>query len=113
MEESKTKLKKLLIASVSLYLLAWVVGISVLKPYLFDFQYNELFFENPWIIWSLLFVVFMWIPVSLFLLGQGIFLRRRMNAEGYEGDRSICTLSIVIPFIFWIFYLLSRVVNLV
>jgi hypothetical protein len=113
MEESKTKLKKLLIASVSLYLLAWVVGISVLKPYLFDFQYNELLFANQWIIWSLLFVGFMWIPVSLFLLGQGIFLRRRMDAEGYEGDRSVCTMSIVIPFIFWIVYLLSRVVNLV
>ena len=112
LEASKTRLRKLLISSVVLYIVGWLVGWGLLKPYLFDFQYNELFFRNQWIVWMLLFVVFMWIPVSLFLLVQGIILRKQMNAEGYAGDRSISTLAIVVPFFFWILYFLSRFLNL-
>lgn len=60
----------------------------------------------------LIFVVFMWIPVSLFLLIQGILLRKQMNAEHYDGDRSISALAIVVPLFFWVFYFLSRILNL-
>ena len=112
-DRDKSRLKKLLISSIVLYFLAWGVGLGVLKPVLYDFKNIGLFLDYQWFFWILTFITFMWIPVSLWLLGQGIFLRKQMNSVNYEGDRSISTLAIAVPISFWIFYILSRIINIV
>ena len=111
LEEEQGRLKSLLIASIVLYILAWIIGLGVLKPILYDFENLDLFLNYPWLVWILTFMTFTWIPVSLWLLWQAVLLRRQMNAVHYEGDKSIATLSIAVPIFFWVFYVLSRILQ--
>jgi hypothetical protein len=111
LDEEKGRLKNLLIASIVLYILSWIFGLGVLKPILYDFENLDLLLNYPWLIWVLTFVTFTWIPVSLWLLWQAVILRRQMKAINYEGDKSIATLSIALPIFYWVFYILSRILQ--
>ena len=111
LDEEKGRLKNLLIASIVLYIFSWIIGLGVLKPILYDFENLDLVLNYPWLIWILTFMTFTWIPASLWLLWQAMLLRRQMKAINYEGDKSIATLSIALPIFYWVFYILSRILQ--
>jgi hypothetical protein len=111
-DTEENRLKKLLISSIFLYFLSWVLGLGVLNRILNDIETIGLFLDYQWVFWIMSFFIFMWIPVSLWLLVQGILLRKQMITANYGGDKSISTLAIVIPLTYWIIYILSRILNI-
>jgi hypothetical protein len=110
LDEENRRLKGLVIATTSAYILGWVVGLS-LNRILNSEKFLIWMIEYSWTIylsWFLLFLCFCWIPLSIFLVIQGFSIRKQYAATGYTGDRTIGNLSVLLPFAFFAIYFVTR-----
>ena len=112
LEDENNRLKSLLRATTLFY----VIG-GGLSLWFANFLYSDAFvvwtFGRPWTLWVTGFVLFLsysWMPLTLFLLFQGIVLKRKYSEVSYTGDRTVGNLSVVIPLAFIFIYVFTRVV---
>ena len=98
-DEENSRLKGLLIATILAYILAIALSLFMNRIVNSD-SYVVWFLEYSWVIylsWFLLFLVYCWIPLTIFLFVQGLILKRKYSLHAFNGDRTIGNLSIVIP----------------
>lgn len=111
LDEENSRVKGLLVATTFLYLLGWIVGF-ILNRVINSDDYIIWTFDHNWVIyltWFFAFLGFCWIPVSLFLLAQGLILRRKYSEYSFDGDRTIGNLSVFLPLIFILIYFATRI----
>ena len=111
LDDENNRLKGLLIATIAFYILGGGLGLLFGK-FLYSDTYIIWTFEKPWIIWAtwvVMFLTFSWIPLSVFLLWQGIVLRRKYSETAYSGDRTVGNLSVFVPVVFALIYIFTRV----
>ena len=111
LEEENSRLKGLLVATTSTYVFGWVVGLA-LNRVIDSNSYVVWLIEHSWVVyitWLFLFLVYCWIPLSIFLLVQGFILRKKYSDHSYAGDRTIGNLSVVVPLVFFAIYIFTRV----
>jgi hypothetical protein len=111
LDEENSRLKGLLIATTSVYILGWVIGL-ILNRTINSAAYLLWSIEFSWVIyltWLFVFLGFCWIPLSIFLLLQGFILKRKYSDHSYTGDRTIGNLSVVVPVVFFVIYFFTRV----
>lgn len=111
LDEENSRLKSLLIATTGFYALSWVITMSFGK-----FIYSDSFvlwsLEHSyaiWLTWFLMFLAYAWVPLSVFLLFQGLKLTRAYSAASYPGDRTVGHLSIYVPLGFLFIYIFTRI----
>ena len=110
MDDENNRLKGLLIATTTAYLLSWVLA-YFLVPYLFDDLFLLWMLEYPWLVYLsylLIFLAFCWIPLTVFLLIQGIILKKKYSEYHYTGDKTVGNLSVLLPIVFISIYVLTR-----
>lgn len=111
LDDENSRLKALLKASTAAYVIGW--GISfILGHALYDDKYLNWMSEYQWLVyisWLLIFLGFCWVPLSIFLLIQGIIIRKKYSDLGYTGDKTIGNLSVLLPAIFFVIYVGTRV----
>ena len=111
LDEENNRLKGLLIATTAMYFLSWIIGL-LLNRLINSDNYIIWTFEYTWVIyvtWFFLFLLYCWIPLSIFLMVQGFILRKKYSHHSYTGDRTIGNLSVVIPIVFFAIYSFTRV----
>jgi hypothetical protein len=108
LEEENNRLKRLLIATVSLYLVSWIAAYASNKL-LYDFRYIGLFIENQWIAYLILFFGLAWMPATIFLFIQARSLNKKMKYSENFIDKSVVTLSITLPIVMAIVYIGTRI----
>jgi hypothetical protein len=108
LEEENSRLKRLLIATLFLYLISWIASYASAKL-LYDFRYIELYIENQWLTYIILFFAFTWIPATIFLFVQGKKLKSKINLSTEVIDKSIVNLSITLPIVMVIIYISTRI----
>ena len=111
LEEENSRLKRLLVATAITYVIGWIIGLS-LGRFVYSDSYIIWTFGRPWafyITWVFLLIGYFWIPLSIFLLVQGIILKRKYSENLYSGDKTIGNLSVVTPVFFWAVYIFTRV----
>ena len=108
LEEENSRLKRLLIATVTLYLISWIASFASTRL-LYDLRYVGLFIENQWIAYLLLFLGLAWMPATIFLFVQARILKQKMKSSDVVIDKSIVTLSITIPIVISIVYIGTRI----
>jgi hypothetical protein len=108
LEEENSRLKRLLIATVTLYLISWVAAYASNKL-LYDFRYIGLFLDNQWIAYLILFLGLAWMPVTIFLFVQARSLNQKMKYSEEVIDKSVITLSITLPIVMGIVYVGTRI----
>ena len=111
LDEENNRVKGLLVATTTIYLLGWIIGLF-LNRVLNSGSYIVWTFEHSWVIyvsWFFLFLGYCWIPLSIFLLVQGFLLKKKYSEHSYTGDRTIGNLSVVIPVVFFAIYIFTRV----
>lgn len=112
LEEENSRLKGLLVATTSIYVFGWVVGLALVRV-IDSNSYIIWLVEHSWgvyITWLFLFLVYCWIPLSIFLLVQGFILRKKYSDHSYAGDRTIGNLSVVVPLVFFSIYVATRLI---
>ena len=112
LEEENHRLKSLLIATIIFYIFGFGLGLFFAK-FVYSDAYIIWTFGRPWtlwVTWFALFISYSWIPLTLFLLFQGILLKRKYSEVSYTGDRTVGNLSIVVPLVFVLIYIFSRVI---
>ena len=112
LEEENHRLKSLLTATTIFYVFGGGLSLWFAK-----FLYSDAFIVwtigRPWTLWVTWFVLFLsysWIPLTFFLLIQGILLKRKYSEVSYTGDRTVGNLSVVVPLVFISIYIFTRVV---
>jgi hypothetical protein len=110
LEEENSRLKRLLIATTGFYVVAWIIGLTFGRFVNSD-EYVIWYFEHfyaAWVSWIAIFSIYSWVPLAVFLFLQGLGLRKRYVREDFTGDRSIGNLSLLLPIVFLLIYLLTR-----
>jgi len=110
LDEENNRLKGLLIATTISYLFSWGLAFF-LAPYLFDDGFILWVLKYPWLIYIsyfLLFLSYCWIPLSIFLLIQGVILRKKYSESQFTGDKTIGNLSVLLPVVFLLIYVATR-----
>ena len=107
-EEENSRLKRLLVATVILYIVSWCSA-YVLDKFLYDFRYIGLFIENQWVTYLLLFFGFAWMPATIFLFIQARNLNRKIGKPEQVIDKSVITLSLTLPIAMAIVYVGTRI----
>lgn len=113
MEEENNRIKTLLIATVSAYLIALGVGV-VLNRLINSEEFLVWTVEHSWgiyLTYFMLFISYCWIPLILFLFVQGIRLRQNYQSINYRGDRTVGNLAVLIPIIIGIVYFGTRLLS--
>ena len=114
-EEENSRLKSLLIATTIAYLFTFSIAIF-LSDFIDSDQYLIWAIEYDWVeylSWLVLFLAFCWVPMSIFLGIQGFILRKKYNAVGFAGDRTVGNLSAFLPILFLVVYIGSRVLKFI
>jgi hypothetical protein len=112
LEDENNRLKTLLIATTVIYLVCGGLGI-VASNFVYSDAYILWTFGRPWTIWIswlAIFITFSWIPLTLFCLFQGVLLKKKYSAASYSGDKTVGNLSVLLPVVFILIYILSRVI---
>lgn len=112
LEEENNRIKSLLIATTFFYVFCGGLGMIVAK-FVYSDAYIFWTFGRPWTIWIswlAIFITFSWIPLTLFCLFQGVLLKKKYSAASYSGDKTIGNLSVLLPLVFILIYILSRVI---
>lgn len=110
LDEENSRLRGLLIATTIAYILGWIVGLG-LNRLINSEEYILWAVESSWVLyltWLFVFIGFCWMPLTVFLLAQGIILRRKYARQSFAGDRTIGNLSIVAPLFFIAVYVFTR-----
>ena len=108
LEEENSRLKRLLIATVVLYLISWIAAYASNKL-LYDFRYIGIFIENQWIAFLILFFGLAWMPATIFLFIQARSLNQKAKYSDAIVDKSIITLGITLPIVMALVYIGTRV----
>jgi len=108
LEEENSRLKRLLIATVALYLISWIAAYAS-NILLYDFRYIGLIIENQWIAYLILFFGLAWMPATIFLFIQARNLNKKMKYSENVIDKSVVTLSITLPIVMAIVYIGTRI----
>lgn len=106
--EENSRLKRLLIATVVLYLISGIAAYASNKL-LYDFKYIGLLIENQWIAYLMLFFGLAWMPATFFLFIQARSLNQKMKYSEEVIDKSVVTLSITLPIVMAIVYIGTRI----
>jgi hypothetical protein len=112
-DAENSRLKNLLVATTTAYVFGWGIGLFLTQA-LYDDNYLIWLLKYPWLNYVTGFFVFLgfcWIPLSIFLLVQGVSLRRQYSLLDYTGDRTVGNLSTVLPVFFFAIYIATRVLN--
>ena len=110
LEEENSRVKSLLVATISLYIFGFILGLFLNRA-INSATYIVWLFERPWVIWITwfcLFLAYCWIPLSIFLLFQGFSLRKKYSIDSYVGDKTVGNLSIIMPIMFILIYVVTR-----
>lgn len=110
LEEENSRLKRLLIATVVLYLISWIAAYLSNKV-LYDFRYIGLIIENQWIAYLILFFGLAWMPATIFLFIQARSLHQKTKYSEEIADKSIITLSKTLPIVMALVYIGTRIFN--
>jgi hypothetical protein len=111
LEEENSRLKRLLVATTITYVIGWVIGLT-LGRFIYSESYIIWTIGRSWafyITYFFIFLGFFWIPLSIFLLVQGLILKRKYSENLYLGDKTIGNLSVLTPVFFWAIYIFTRV----
>ena len=104
----KGRLKRLLIASSAIYAVS-LLAAFMLIPLIGDLSRIDVFIKFPWIVYSLVFLTYCWMPLSVWTFFQGLMHRRRSHFLANPEDLTVPSLAIAIPVFMWFTYLLTRV----
>jgi hypothetical protein len=110
LDDENNRLKGLLIATTIAYLFSWGMAYFFV-PYLYDDLFLLWVLEYPWLIYLsyiLVFLTFCWIPLTIFLLIQGVLLRKKYSESQFTGDKTIGNLSVLLPIVFVLIYATTR-----
>jgi hypothetical protein len=106
--EENSRLKRLLIATVSLYFISGLAAYAGGKL-LYDEKYLGFLLNHFWVSYLLLFFGLAWMPATVFLFIQGRNLKSKITLSGEMIDKSVVTLSITLPIVMAVVYIGTRI----
>jgi hypothetical protein len=108
LEEENNRLKRLLIATTLSYIFSLICSYYAQKL-LFDANYLGLFLDHSWLGYVLLFLSFVWVPLSIFLFIQAYLLKKQILSSTEILDKSIANISLLLPMIILFIYIATRI----
>ena len=106
--EDNSRLKRLLIATVSLYFISGLASYAGGKL-LYEDKYLGFLLNHFWVSYLLLFFGLAWMPATVFLFIQGRSLKSKIALSGEMIDKSVVTLSITLPIVMAVVYIGTRI----